>query len=198
MGEREDKLALYADDLLLFLGDMRESPREAMRIINNFGAISGLKINWAKSSLLLVDPLCAPLPEEVAQIPVVNKFKYLGITISGDPSSYVVDNIVPFLTKLRAKTKIWKNLPISVAWRCNLVKMIWMPELLYVLHNSPIWLYKKWFQKIDSLFRELIWRGGNAQIRLSVLQLQQQEGGVVLPHPISYFFSVSTSACWWM
>lgn len=115
--------------------ETQESPLKAM-IINTFGQISGLKLNWVKSCLLPVDPLRDPLPEEVAQIPVVNKFKYLGINISRDPQSYISD-ITLLLVKFR-NIKVWKCLSLSVAGRCNL--MIWMPQLLYVLHNSPLWL----------------------------------------------------------
>lgn len=102
---------------------------------------------------------------------------------------FALDNIDPLLIKFKGKIKIWKRLPLSVAGRCNLIKMIWLPQLLYVLHNSPIWLYKKWFPRIETLFRELIWKGGPAKIRLSTLQLQKQEGGVALPHPFSYFLA---------
>lgn len=84
---------------------------------------------------------------------------------------------------------MWKCLPLSVAGRCNVIKMIWMPQLLYVLHNSPIWLYKKWFQRTDTLFREMIWKDGPATIQLSTLQCQKQEGGVALPHPFSYILA---------
>lgn len=102
---------------------------------------------------------------------------------------FALDNIDPLLIKFKGKIKIWKRLPLSVAGRCNLIKMIWLPQLLYVLHNSPIWLYKKWFPRIETLFRELIWKGGPAKIRLSTLQLQKQEGGVALPHPFSYYLA---------
>lgn len=153
------------------------------------GQISGLKINWAKSSLLLVDPLEGSLPEEVAQIQVLNKFKYLDINITVDPHLYTSDNIDPFLAKFRGKIQVWKCLPLYVAGRCRRIKMIWMPQVLYVLHNSPIWLYKKWFQRIDILFKDMIWKGGPARIRLTTLQLQKSEGGVALPHPFSYFLA---------
>lgn len=57
-------------------------------------------------------------------------------------------------------------MPLTVAGRCNLIKMVWMPQLLYLLHNTPLWLNKKWFKKIDTLFRELVWRRGKARIGL--------------------------------
>lgn len=137
------KVALYADDLLLFLGDTQGSLWKAMDIIKKFGHISGLTRNWEQSTLLPVDPLENSLIEEVAQIKIVNTFKYLGINISRDPKKYIGDNIVPLLAKFKGKTKIWRSLPISVAGRCNLIKMLWMSQLLYVLHNSHVWLYKK-------------------------------------------------------
>lgn len=48
-------------------------------------------------------------------------------------------------------------------------------------------MYKKWFQKIDVIFRELIWKAGPARISLRTLQLQRDEGGVALQHSWSYF-----------
>lgn len=45
-GITEQKVALYADDLLLFLGDTQGSLLKAMEIITNFGQFSGLIINW--------------------------------------------------------------------------------------------------------------------------------------------------------
>lgn len=81
-GEVEEKVLLYVDDLLLLLGDSQNSLRKSMENIKNFGQFSGLTLNWEKSTLLPVDPLESPLPQEVAQIQIVNQMKYLGINIS--------------------------------------------------------------------------------------------------------------------
>lgn len=59
-GEREDKLSLYADDTLIFLGDTAGSLKSVMCLINQFGQYSGFTINWHKSSLLVLDPLEVP------------------------------------------------------------------------------------------------------------------------------------------
>lgn len=60
---------------------------------------------------------------------------------------------------------------------------------MYALHNAPVWEYKKWFQKIDTIFRELVWKGSLARIRLNTLQLQKRDGGIALPHAFSYFLA---------
>lgn len=45
------------------------------------------------------------------------------------------------------------------------------------------------FKKIDTLFRGLIWKGGQARISLQTLQLSTREGGLAVPHPQSYFLA---------
>lgn len=47
----EEKLAMYADDVLLFLGDTQSYLGAAMGIVKDFGHVSGLVINWEKSVL---------------------------------------------------------------------------------------------------------------------------------------------------
>lgn len=60
---------------------------------------------------------------------------------------------------------------------------------MYILHNSPVWIGRDWFVKINSLFRELIWRKGQARITLQNLQRPTREGGLAVPHPYRYFLA---------
>lgn len=53
----EERIALYANDVLLFLGHTQSSLVTAMNIIKEFGRFSGQAINWEKFALLPVDPL---------------------------------------------------------------------------------------------------------------------------------------------
>lgn len=185
----EEKIAMYADDILLFLGDTQDSLRTAMGMIEDFGHFSGLKINWEKSAILPIDPLTEPLPYQTPQIKVVNQLKYLGINISRDPEQYIAENLVPLMKKLKQKCRVWGRLPLSVAGRCNLIKMVWMPQILYIIHNSPVWIAKRWFNKMDSLFRELIWKGGAARIGLQTLRRPAEKGGLGVPDPGCYFLA---------
>lgn len=185
----KDRIALYADDILLFLGDMSNSLLKAMRIVESFGSFTGLEINWEKSELLPIDPISEPTVHAMPQLVIVDALKYLGIVMMKDPNQYISKNLIPLLRKFKQKIGTWKRLPLSVAGRCRLIKMIWMPQLLYVLHNSPVWICKSWFIKIKSLFRELIWKRRQARIHLRVLQLPMRDGGYALPHPERYFLA---------
>lgn len=55
VGQVEERVSLYADDMLLYLQDPRPSDLAASRLIQEFGDYSGFSINWAKSSLFPID-----------------------------------------------------------------------------------------------------------------------------------------------
>ena len=67
--------------------------------------------------------------------------------------------------------------------------MVWGPQLLYIMHNSPQWIPRRWFTRIDSLFRSLIWKKKVARIRLSTLQYDKDQGGAAVPNPKFYFLA---------
>lgn len=54
-GDLREKIMLYADDMMLFLGDTAASLAEVTTVISRFGHYSGLAINWSKSALMLLD-----------------------------------------------------------------------------------------------------------------------------------------------
>lgn len=109
-----------------------------------------MTINWDKS----VDPIKDPLPSGISQLQVANKTKYLGIYITRDPKLYITNNLAALEVNLKHKGGIWCCFPVflfSVVGQYSLIKMIWMPQLLYALHNWPVWIPKQWFQKIDTI-----------------------------------------------
>lgn len=118
----EDKIALYADNILLFWGDTSKSLLKAMRMVEEFGNFSGLEINWEKSELLTIDPKDLITVQEMRQLVIVDALKYLGIVMTRDPNQYISKNLLPLLSKFKKKIGIWKRFPLSVAGRCRLIK----------------------------------------------------------------------------
>lgn len=170
-GGREDKISLYADDALLFLGDIDQSLTSVMTLIKTFGSFLGFAVNREKPVLFPVDETALVLPQ-IAQI----SFKYLDIWVSSNIKEYLNYNLVPILEKCKLKSRVCTRLPLSVVRCAYLIKLFWAPQLLYVLHNSPMCIPLKWFKKIDSLFRVLLWKGQIALIKLFTLQLPKDRG----------------------
>lgn len=96
----EERISLYADDLLLYLGDVQSSISPVMAIVREFGEWSGLRINWDKSVILPLDPLPERLSPEAAHLQVVSEFQYLGVMVLARPRDYTTLNVIPLLAKV--------------------------------------------------------------------------------------------------
>lgn len=84
----QEKILLYADDMLLLLADTDTSLKNVMSTITDFGRFSGLTINWSKSALLALDQGIHPQLGIYCPVPVIESFKHLGIEISPQPLDF--------------------------------------------------------------------------------------------------------------
>lgn len=99
---------------------------------------------------MLLDAKSGNSASVLHNIPVASNFKYLGINVTPRPLDYIFLNLSPLITGIRDKVKLWTKLRLSVVGRTNLIKIIFMPQLLYTLHNSPMVISLKMFKVINS------------------------------------------------
>jgi hypothetical protein len=52
IGKEEVKISLFADDMIVYISDPKNSTRELLKLINNFSKVVGYKINSNKSVIL--------------------------------------------------------------------------------------------------------------------------------------------------
>lgn len=97
MGTITDCVALYADDLLLFLRDPGPSLKAALVIMDKFATFSGLRVNWSKSSILPVGPRALAQRDDALPLQWVSSFTYLGVKITANIHYYVTLNLFPFV-----------------------------------------------------------------------------------------------------
>lgn len=80
IGGLDHRIALYADDVILFLKILEKSIPTILDLISNFGSISGYKINKSKSSIMFLNSVeRGNPPKYTCHFKNVNKFTYLGI-----------------------------------------------------------------------------------------------------------------------
>lgn len=94
------KISLYADDILLYLTKPDQSIPATLSIINDFGNISGYKINYTKSNACLLsssisENLCSISPFTWSQM----GFKYLGVVITSNLEDLYSNNYLPLNKK---------------------------------------------------------------------------------------------------
>ena len=143
--ETENKISLYADDVLLYITKPEISILNLLNLITEFGSFSGYSINWNKSELMpiMVNNLhiLQQYPFKIAK----EKIKYLGIHVTKRYDSLFKSNFPPLLNKLNKNILYWKTLPISMLGRINAIKMIFLPQILYLFQLIPIYLPKFFF-----------------------------------------------------
>lgn len=188
----EHRISLYADDILLFLSDPLTSLPITLNILKKFGNISGFKVNFQKSEIMLVNTAAKLLNFDSFSLKVnTHRFKYLGIWITQEFKDIFKANFPPLLCRLKLDLERWSLLPLSLGGRINAIKMNVLPKFLYVFQSLPVFLSKSFFTSIDKLICEFIWNKKTPRIHKNMLQRHHRNGGFSLPNFQYYYWAAN-------
>ena len=192
INEVDHRIALYADDVILFLTKLSQTIPELENMIKEFGVFSGYKINNAKSSLMMLkeEESTGPLPMS-SPFNLTEGFTYLGIRIMREINNLVPQNYDPVVDAIERSIDRWSSLPISVVGRINILKMNVIPKLLYLFQNIPLPPPSSLFTKLKKMFTTFIWNGKRPRVRLSLLYLPYDRGGLKMPNIQWYYWAVN-------
>lgn len=110
-----------------------------------------------------------------------------------------VKNFQLLQDKCVADMRRWASLPLSVAGRVNLVKMVLLPKFLYLFQHIPIFINKSFFANQDKSINTFLWNNKPARIKRSILQLPKAEGGLALPNFRHYYWACNiTKLIYWV
>ena len=102
MGEVQHKIALYADDILLFLSSPKTSIPAILTIFSDFSDISGYKINFSKSEAMPLGTLTnLDVSENFPFIWSTSGFTYLGIKAPPNLKRLWKLNFAPICTSVK-------------------------------------------------------------------------------------------------
>ncbi|MEW4363819.1 reverse transcriptase domain-containing protein, partial [Burkholderia pseudomallei] len=111
----EQKLSLYADDLLLYVTDPATSIPVILTILDNFGSFSGYKLNLHKSEYYPVNSSALQLQHLNLPFKLnCSGFKYLGITVTRSLSDLSHANFSSLISDVKSDFQRWSNLPLSL------------------------------------------------------------------------------------
>lgn len=158
-GTNEHKLALYADDLLAFVTDPANPP-PPLQCLQQYSAASGYKLNLTKSEVLplnIQDNYIKNLTRPLHWRP--NGFKYLGIEIRTSVDKTFKEN------QVKIDLQNWRDLPLSLIGRVNLIKMCILPKFLYLFQCIPFKIPKPFFDDLNKSLRSFLWKGKPPRVK---------------------------------
>lgn len=166
-----------------------------MQQIELFGRFSGYEINDSKSSILFLnrDERLNP----VIQTPFINAkegFEYLGVKITPDIKTIVPMNYDPLISEVKESLDKWAVMPVSMIGRINMVKMSILPKFLYLFQALPLPLSKQFFDELNTVLNRFIWNNKKSRLRLRLLYLPYERGGLQLPNFKLYYWSAQLSS----
>ena len=199
-GGKEHKTSLYADDLLLYITDPQNTLPYIMKLLGQFSSISGHKINVSKSELFPVNSAAKSISFNSCPFKVTSdNFTYLGVVVTRGFSDLFKLNFVPLLESSKIFFNKWSLLPLSLAGRINLIKMITLHKFLYLFQTIPIFINKSFFSHLNKIISDFIWNKKPPRIRREFLQRPKSMGGMALPHFQLYYWASNLRAmAYWL
>lgn len=153
----EHKLALYADDLLLYVSNPVISIPNILSILKKCSSFSGYKLNLDKSECFPINNLACNLQQSDIPFKLSPEgFKYLGINVTRTLSKLDSANFSPLIVKKTSDIQRWRNLPLTLLGRINVVKMNILPKFIFLFQSLPLFLPKHFFDSLDKIIGSFI------------------------------------------
>ena len=95
IGKEEVKLSLFDDDMILYIENPKDATRKLLELINEFGKVSGCKINAQKSLAFLYTNNKKSVREIKETLPfttATKRVQYLGINLPKEEKDLYSEN----------------------------------------------------------------------------------------------------------
>ena len=116
IGREEVKLSLYADDMILYIENPKDSTQKLLELINEFSKVAEYKINIQKLVAFLYTNTEISEGECKQTIPfktASRKIKYLGINLTKEMKDFHAENYKTLIKETKHDSKKWRDIPCS-------------------------------------------------------------------------------------
>ena len=103
----EVKLSLFADDMILYIENPKDSTRKLLELINEYSKVAGYKINTEKSLAFLYtnnEKTEREIKETIPLTTVMKRMKYLGINLPKETKDLYIENYITLMKEIKDDT----------------------------------------------------------------------------------------------
>ena len=155
------KIALYADDITLFLNNKNDMEK-SIAIIKSFSVFSLLEINENKSELMKIGNVDEQ--DWGGNIRVTEKLKILGIYFKNNTSaSLIEENWVNRIKKIENLIALWTKRNLSITGKICIIKTFLLSQLVYIIQALSI--PEHILNKINTIIFRFLWKKKNTNTR---------------------------------
>ena len=104
---KEVKLSLFADDMILYIENPKDSTRKLLELINDYSKVAGYKINTQKSLAFLYtknDKIEREIKQTIPFTIAMKRIKYLGINVSKETRDLYIENYKTLIKEIKDDT----------------------------------------------------------------------------------------------
>ena len=130
---KEVKLSLFADDMILYIENPKDTIRKLLELMSEFSKVAEYKINTQKLLAFLYNNNEKSEMEIKESIPftIATKItKYLGINLPKETKELYPENYKTLMKEIKDDINRWREIPCSWVGRINIVKMTILPNAI--------------------------------------------------------------------
>ena len=134
IGKEEVKFSLFADDMILYIENPKDSTRKLLELINEYSKVAGYKINTQKSFAFLYtnnEKTEIEIKETIPFTIATKRIKYLQINLPRKTIDLYIENYKTLMKEIKKDTNRGRNTPCSWIERINIVKMSMLSKTIY-------------------------------------------------------------------
>ena len=152
IGKEEVKLLLFADDMILYIENHKDSIRILLELISEFCKFQETKSiyrNHLYFYILIMKNQKEKLRNQSLSPLQKKRIKHLGIDLPKETKELYTENCKTQMKEIKDAIDRWRNIPCSWVGRINTVKITTLPNVIYRFNVISIKLPMAFFTELE-------------------------------------------------